>query len=281
MILSHKADTFHPTQLLSGVRVSTAPGPRGCGHSGIGQPTRCLLDGCSGADASGPRSIAAGGGRRPPRRLPRGPLQHVGGLGADRGLRELLQDVRQLRGNVDLLRAEHGVGKRHRSPQTGTRLGRIRVCCVEGEDGPVSLRARALGDGAALPPPDLEPRGGTRVCGGARPPGLAAGQEAGFARSGRPAGALTRSSSSSSESEGQLPLQATARKQPRQRLLHRRIQATGTPEGSAPWLRAGAPASGRGPATAGTCLGGNALAQRGSRPPPPAFFRPPPPATTW
>lgn len=39
-------------------------------------------------------------------RLPRGPLQHVGGLGADRCLGELLQDVRQFRWDVDLLRAE-------------------------------------------------------------------------------------------------------------------------------------------------------------------------------
>lgn len=51
-------------------------------------------------------------------RLPRGPLQHVGGLGADGRLGELLQDVGQLGRDVDLLRAEQGVGQRHRSPKT-------------------------------------------------------------------------------------------------------------------------------------------------------------------
>lgn len=273
--MCHKADTFYPTPLLRGVSLSKRRSPATRSRPFRGRrPTATLAGRVLGGRQQGAEQRCRGG-QEAPGRLPRGPLQHVGGLGADRGLRELLQDVRQLRGNVDLLRAEHGVGKRHRSPQTGTRLGRIRVCCVEGEDGQVSLRARALRGGAALPPRIWSPEGGTRVCGGARPPGLGAGQEAGFARSGRPAGALTRSSSGSSESEGQPPLLATARKRPRQQLLHRRIQATGTPEGPAPWLRAGAAAEGRGPAIGGTGRGGNALAQCGSRPSP-AFS-----ATTW
>lgn len=139
--------------------------------------------------------------------------------------------------------------------------------CVEGEDGPVSLGVRVhLKGRAALPPPDLEPGGGTGVCGGAGLPGLGAGQEAGFARSGRPAGTLTCSSSGSSESKGQLPLLATAGKRQRQQLLHRGIQATEMPEGPAPWLRAGAHASGRGRVDAGASQGrrDKALAQCGS-----------------
>lgn len=97
------------------------------------------------------------------RRLPGGPLKHVAGLGADRGLGELLQDVRQFWGNVDLLRAEHGLGKRHRSLRT--RLGRIKVCC--GEEASPSPSGAEQGSG---------------VWGGAGIPGVGADQEAVFAR---------------------------------------------------------------------------------------------------
>ena len=101
--------------------------------------------------------------------LPRGPLQHVGGLGADRSLGELLQDVWQFRGNVDLLCAEHGVGKRHRSPQTRTRLERIKVCCggrkgwlaspghSERRDG---QRTQGPGQSTGSRVPSLKPSGG-------------------------------------------------------------------------------------------------------------------------
>lgn len=106
------------------------------------------------------------------RRLPRGPLQHVGGLGADRSLGELLQDVRQLWGNVDLLRAEHGIGKRHRSSQTATRLGRIKVC-QRGADGSAS-RVRGGGGGGAATAAGLRRRDSRP------PPGLEPGRDPGF-----------------------------------------------------------------------------------------------------
>lgn len=159
----------------------------------------------------------------PKRGLPRGPLENVGRLGADRSLGELLQDVRQFGGDVDLLRAEHGVGKRHRSPQTRTKLeggkgeeeGRI------GQPGARGRRACQGVPGAGVPGPEFRAWPGPAVCGTrgagggvpglnwARPgrpclpgfgvgrgrrrgvSGLEAGQGAGFPRRGRRRQALT------------------------------------------------------------------------------------------
>lgn len=72
--------------------------------------------------------------------LPRRPLQHVRRLRTDGSLGELLEDVRQLRGDVDLLRAEHGVGQRHRSGQTAAARDERQVSAAGGGEGLGGLR---------------------------------------------------------------------------------------------------------------------------------------------
>lgn len=105
----------------------------------------------------------------PKRGLPRGPLENVGRLGADRSLGELLQDVRQFGGDVDLLRAEHGVGKRHRSPQTRTKLeGGRGGGGEEGRLGQPGARGRRACQGVPGPGsqvPSLDPGRGQRSVG--------------------------------------------------------------------------------------------------------------------
>ena len=84
---------------------------------------------------------------------------------------------------MDLLRAEHGVGKRHRSQQTRTKLEEPR-CAAEGEGGeegrigqPGARRRRACqgapGPGSQVP--SVEPGQG-RGSGAGRGPGVKLGQ---------------------------------------------------------------------------------------------------------
>lgn len=113
-----------------------------------------MISGLGSKRAMAPRQTETQAGRQVtgprPRarvRLPRGPLQQVGGLSADGSLGELLQDVRQLGGDVDLLRAEHGVGKRHHSSGPDRdRLGESR--CATGS----KRTGQRVGQGR-LPPP--------------------------------------------------------------------------------------------------------------------------------